>query len=344
MVPQTLLWTLSSCEAALHGVKCPLSGWAGSAGWPAPAGKRQVGQGLRTSLTAALGCRQLPMGGMSSSSPRSPRGRQRERCCRSSWAVTGRSVISPWQGLRMLFGSVLGLSGLGQVSAERRSDQAVNAPWCGAGLGADTDALDLGGCRRGQSGQHLGFQPLRVCSCHSCHQFLWWVEGQADGGAFGGCSATSHRVPVGESSSWGRGAARECCFPKLAGLPRGFPSSDSSRSCGGRMKLPPYQVLSAVKKGSIDVLIDLANGARKLKVIRNDPRDFRTGSSYGDCSWPCCAPVPSCVLFLYPLLHEHHILVGILRQRICELFLVVVVWGGFLFVCLSFLGFFLISS
>lgn len=52
------------------------------------------------------------------------------------------------------------------------------------------------------------------------------------------------------------------------------------------MKLPRYQVLSAVKKESIDVLIDLVNGAGKLKV-RNDPWDCRTGSWFEDCSWPC---------------------------------------------------------
>lgn len=62
-------------------------------------------------------------------------------------------------------------------------------------------------------------------------------------------------------------------FPKLAGLPWGFPSPYGSRSSRGRMKLPHYQVLSAVKKRVIDVLIDLANAAGKLKVIRNDPWD-----------------------------------------------------------------------
>lgn len=87
------------------------------------------------------------------------------------------------------------------------------------------------------------------------------------------------------------------------------------------MKLPHYQVLSAVKKRAIDVLIDLANAAGKLKVIRNDPWDCRTGSWYEDCSWPCCAAVPSCVVILYPFLCEHHVLVGSLRQRICGIFL-----------------------
>lgn len=57
----------------------------------------------------------------------------------------GSLVISPWEDLEMLFGSVLCLSRLGQVSAELCLDQAVNAPWCGASLGAAAGALGLGG-------------------------------------------------------------------------------------------------------------------------------------------------------------------------------------------------------
>lgn len=163
----------------------------------------------------------------------------------------------------------------------------------------------------------------------------WWTSG--------GCSAMSlyGRAAPEPGEQPGSGA-----FPKLAGLPWGLPSSYSSRSSGGTVKLPRFQVLSAVKKSkSTDVLIDLANAARKQKVIRNDPWDGRTGSWYEDCSWPCCAAMPSCVLFLYPLLHEHHILVGSLRQRIWEIFVVVVAFIGFsLFFFSLFVWVFLISS
>lgn len=144
----------------------------------------------------------------------------------------------------------------------------------------------------------------------------WWSSGV--------CSAMSlyGRAAPEPGEQPGSGA-----FPKLAGLPWGLPSS-----CSGRVKLPPFQVLCAVKKGkNTDVLIDLANAARKLKVIKNGPWDGRTRSWYEDYSWPCCAAMPSCVLFLYPLLREHHVLVGSLRPRIWEIFAVVVVFIGFSF-------------
>lgn len=118
----------------------------------------------------------------------------------------------------------------------------VNAPRCGASLGAKTYTLDLGGwgvttlnwgCRHGQNVQPLGFQPLSICSCHSSPQFPWWVESQEDGGVFGACSAMSlyGRAAPKLGSSLG-------AFPKLPGLPWRFPSSYSNRSCGSRMELP----------------------------------------------------------------------------------------------------------
>lgn len=109
-------------------------------------------------------------------------------------------------------------------------------------------------------------------------------------------------------------------FPKLAGRT----SSYSSRSWGAEWNFHVIRFFQQLEKGSADVLINLADGTGKLKVIRNDPQDCRTGSRYEDCSWPCCAAVPSWVLFLYPLLHEHHVLLGSLRQRICESFVVLV--------------------
>lgn len=65
-------------------------------------------------------------GRAAASSPRSLRGREKERCRCLSWAVMGRLVISPWEGLEMLFGGVLGLSRLGQVSAGQGFDQAAS--------------------------------------------------------------------------------------------------------------------------------------------------------------------------------------------------------------------------
>lgn len=146
-------------------------------------------------------------GGSAASSPR-----EQEQCCWMSWAVMGSLVIPPWEDLEMLFGSVLGLSRLGLVSAEHWLDQA---PWCGASLGAAAWCFRFGGLQRGSECAASGLlQPLRVCSCCSSPQFLWWVEGQEEGGGFGGCSAMLlyGRAAPEPGQHPGSGA-----FPKLAG-------------------------------------------------------------------------------------------------------------------------------
>lgn len=61
------------------------------------------------------------------------RDREQERCWWCSQAAEVRLVISfLWEDLEMIFGSVLGLSGLRQVPTEHSFDEAANAPWCGA--------------------------------------------------------------------------------------------------------------------------------------------------------------------------------------------------------------------
>lgn len=191
------------CEAALRGVKCPLSGWAGSAAWPAPAGSSRLGGGWGIPGMQAGDPLLLPA--------------QPAGSAAGAVLLLILSCDRQLSDLRARPGNVVGQpAGSLQAGTEHWFVRVVSAPWCGASLCPKSDALGLGGCRCGQSVQHLGSQPLRICSCHSSPQLLCWVEGQEGSAVFGDCSATF---------LYGRAAP---------GLPWGFSPSDSSRSCGGR--------------------------------------------------------------------------------------------------------------